>query len=113
MSKHVVHCKKDKFDVYIGRPSKWGNPFVLGKDGNRDQVVQKYRDWLYTQPQLMKDLHELKDKVLACWCAPLLCHGHVLAGIANDPYTCSVCGLPVDPLEPNCDHPLLSNKEDK
>lgn len=33
MNKRVVHCKRDKFDVYIGRPGKWGNPFTIGKDG--------------------------------------------------------------------------------
>lgn len=42
----VVHCKKEKYDVYIGRPSKWGNPFIVGADGTRDEVIQKYKDWI-------------------------------------------------------------------
>ena len=74
----VVHCKTDRFDVYIGRRSKWGNPFVIGKDGNRDEVIEKYRDWILAQPELLRDLHELEGKVLGCWCAPKRCHGDVL-----------------------------------
>jgi hypothetical protein len=69
--------------VYIGRPSKWGNPFEIGKDGTREEVVAKYRNWILTQPHLIKDIPELKDKVLGCWCSPNLCHGDVLAGLAN------------------------------
>jgi hypothetical protein len=42
----VVHCRREKYDVYIGRPSKWGNPFVVGRDGNRLEVIKKYRLWL-------------------------------------------------------------------
>ena len=80
----VVHCKKAPYDVYIGRPSKWGNPFVVGRDGNREEVVKKYHDWILTQPQLLKDLHELEGKVLACWCAPKACHGDVLEKLAKE-----------------------------
>ena len=79
----VVHCKKSKYDVYCGRPSKWGNCFEIGKDGNRKQVIEKYRKWLAHNPELLKDIKELKGKVLGCWCAPLLCHCEVLAELAN------------------------------
>ncbi len=79
----VVHCKRDKYDVYIGRPSKWGNPFVIGKDGTREQVIQKYEQWLRTQPALLAALPELKGKVLGCWCSPKPCHGDVLLRLAN------------------------------
>lgn len=44
--KRVVHCKKEPYDVYIGRPSKWGNPFVIGKDGTREEVIAKYAEWI-------------------------------------------------------------------
>lgn len=81
----VVHCKKSKYDIYIGRPSKWGNPYEIGKDGNRKEVIQKYRKYLLSNEQLMNDIHELKGKVLGCWCSPQECHGDVLAEIANDP----------------------------
>lgn len=79
----VAHCKRDKYDVYIGRPSKWGNPFIVGIDGTREEVISKYRVWLCAQPHLLAALHELKGKVLACWCAPLACHGDVLAELAD------------------------------
>lgn len=79
----VVHCKRSTYDIYIGRPSKWGNPFCIGKDGNRAEVIAKYRQWITTQPELLASLHELRGKVLGCWCSPLDCHGHVLAELAD------------------------------
>lgn len=79
----VVHCKKSKFDVYIGRPSIWGNPFEMGKDGTREEVIQKYRDWFLTQPDLQRRIGELKGKTLACWCSPKACHGDVLKEYAD------------------------------
>lgn len=79
----VVHCKRERHDVYIGRPSKWGNPFVIGKDGDRDEVIRKYREWIKTQPELLAALPELKGKALGCWCSPRACHGDVLAELAD------------------------------
>lgn len=71
--------------VYIGRPTKWGNPFLLGKDGSREEVIEKYVLWLKTQPGLVADARkELAGKHLVCWCAPLACHGHVLVKVANE-----------------------------
>jgi len=81
----VVHVKNAKFDVYIGRPSKWGNPFKVGKDGTRQQVIKKYQRYLMNNPTLLAALPELKGKRLGCWCAPLLCHGDVLVKLANSP----------------------------
>lgn len=81
----VVHCKKEPHDVYIGRPSKWGNPFSIGKDGNREQVIEKYKDWIINQPELMKSLPELKDKTLGCWCSPKPCHGDILIELTRNP----------------------------
>jgi len=80
----VVH-KNRPHDVYIGRPSIWGNPFVVGRDGSRLQVIERYRAWLFEhRPDLVtKARTELKGKVLGCWCAPLPCHGDILAEIAN------------------------------
>ena len=74
----VVHCKKEKYDVYIGRPSKWGNPFEIGKDGTRKEVIEKYRKYVLSNKELMNSLHELEGKTLGCWCKPLACHGDVL-----------------------------------
>lgn len=84
---YVVHCKREPFDVYIGRPSKWGNPFILGRDGDRLQVVEKYREYLTAHPELIREaMTELVGKVLGCWCAPQLCHGDVLASLVNEDY---------------------------
>ena len=69
--------------VYIGRPSKWGNPFVIGIHGNRDEVVAKYKEWFQKQPDLIAALPELVGKRLACFCKPFACHGDYLAELAN------------------------------
>ena len=76
-------CKRDAHDVHIGRPSKWGNPFVIGRDGARDDVTARYEAWLLEQPELVAALPELAGKTLGCWCAPRACHGDVLARLAN------------------------------
>jgi hypothetical protein len=81
----VVHCKRPPHDVYIGRPSKWGNPFVIGRDGTRPQVIERYERWLLDQPALLAALPELTGKTLGCWCAPQACHGDVLGRLANQP----------------------------
>ncbi|KAM9966096.1 hypothetical protein ACTFIR_006285 [Dictyostelium discoideum] len=94
----VVHCSKSSYNEYIGRynpkfPStnnyKFGNPFVVGKDGDRNTVVKKYRDWIFSPEQndLFNAAKELKGKILACWCSPLNCHGFVLSEIANSSIT--------------------------
>jgi hypothetical protein len=79
----VVHCKRDRYDVYIGRPSKWGNPYVIGRDGTREQVIAKYRVWVLSRPEFVAALPELRGKTLGCWCAPQPCHGDVLAELAQ------------------------------
>lgn len=77
----VVHCKREPYDVYIGRPSKWGNPFRIGVDGSREEVLQKYREWARHQSL---PLHELRGKTLGCWCHPKPCHGDILMELANE-----------------------------
>jgi hypothetical protein len=69
--------------VYVGRPSRWGNPFEIGKDGDRQMVVTQYRAWLCDQPALMASLNELRGRDLVCWCAPRACHGDILKELAN------------------------------
>lgn len=69
--------------VYIGRPSKWGNPFVIGKHGNREDVIARFRAWIVGQAELMACLHELRGKDLVCFCSPQGCHGDVLKELAN------------------------------
>lgn len=88
MKTTVIHIRDgDDDDVYIGRPFKWGNPFVIGADGTREEVIAKYRAWLYepAQARLRAAIKtELKGKRLACYCAPEACHGDVLAEIADE-----------------------------
>jgi hypothetical protein len=69
--------------VYIGRPSIWGNPFVIGKDGTRDEVIAKFEAHIRRKPDLLGQLHKLADKDVVCWCAPARCHGDVLIRMAN------------------------------
>lgn len=66
------------FDIYIGRGTKWGNPFIEGEHGSRKTVIDMYRRWILRQPELMISLHELKGKTLGCSCKPKPCHGDVL-----------------------------------
>lgn len=104
----TVHCctKQKLFEldpdheVYVGRPSKWGNPFKLRRPADRKLVVQLYEDWVLgkiTKPVLAKrgvkqvkpsftvdDIRrELKGKRLYCWCHPKACHADVLARLAD------------------------------
>ncbi len=75
--------------VYVGRPSALGNPFVIGRDGDRQTVVEKYRRWLWRQLQrgsgeVFEAIHRLAqqaktdDLVLACWCLPEKCHAEII-----------------------------------
>lgn len=74
----VVNRRTSTYDVYIGRGSIWGNQFRIGVHGTRDEVIVKYRNWILKQPHLLSRLHELKGKILGCYCAPKPCHGDVL-----------------------------------
>lgn len=80
----VVNIKCESFDVFIGRPSKWGNPFKIGIDGSRGEVVEKYEEWIRSKPELLKALPELKGKRLGCYCKPLPCHGDVLLKLLKE-----------------------------
>jgi predicted glycosyltransferase involved in capsule biosynthesis len=80
---HLVVTVNQDHDVYIGRGSKWGNPFMIGKDGTREEVIKKFKDYLLSNTKLMEDLEELRGKTLGCFCSPKPCHGHVLAVMAN------------------------------
>jgi hypothetical protein len=82
-TKLVVNLRKEKYDVYIGRGSIFGNPFHIGKDGNREEVIEKYKK--YFEKRIAEDCKfknavlSLKGKVLGCYCKPLKCHGDVIA----------------------------------
>lgn len=106
LESRVVHVRHDPYDVYIGRAmprqgfagSKWGNPFRIGRDGDRAEVLAKYETYLRSRPELMAALPELAGKVLGCWCkVPGFeepCHGDVLVRLAaprivSTPGTCA------------------------
>mgnify|MGYP001590825926 CR=1 FL=1 len=71
----------------MGRPIPLGNPFVIGRDCDREEVMRKYRDFLKTaiqngarsntELQRLKDLNKKGDVILIWWCAPSKCHGHI------------------------------------
>ena len=78
----VVNIYKGKYDKYIGRPSPLGNPFVIGKDGTREEVIEKYAVWLDNKifrGEISDEyLAEYSGKRLGCFCAPQPCHGDVI-----------------------------------
>lgn len=88
VNKKSVYWDIGAYVVYIGRPSLLGNPFHVGKDGTRNEVIEKYRVWLrgeykkrgevYWELVRLAKLSLTSDIALACWCAPLACHGDVV-----------------------------------
>lgn len=97
----VVHFKKEPYDVYIGRPSIFGNPWshlentqAEFKAKNRLEAVENFRDWLkgerFTEVLqnkrkiILDNLPKLKGKILGCWCGNQLCHGDPLAQLADE-----------------------------
>lgn len=70
--------------IYIGRGSLYGNPFIIGKDGDRNAVCDKYEEFVNSNPTLITAIkHNLKGKDLICFCAPQRCHGDFLLKLAN------------------------------
>ena len=88
LNKHHGNIPTDA--IYIGRGSKWGNPFVIGQDGTRLEVIKQYREMLWSYIQsgdvTKEELAELYNKDLVCFCAPAPCHGHVLEKAAEWAY---------------------------
>ncbi len=87
----VVNIKTDKYDIFIGRPSEYGNPFLIGRDGNRDEVCAKYQDYfdhkIATDKNFYAAVMGLKDKTLGCFCKKknkqIKCHGDTIANYLN------------------------------
>ena len=94
----TVVNRRNHFGIgeYIGRPSPLGNPFVIGKDGTREQVIAAYREWLYERipenENVTSELNRLwalskqDDLNLICWCAPKECHGNVIKEVLEEDY---------------------------
>jgi hypothetical protein len=70
---------------YCGRPSPLGNPFVIGRDGTREEVIAKHAAWVETQPQLIPLIKALRGYDLVCFCAPEPCHCDLYLKMANAP----------------------------
>jgi hypothetical protein len=77
-------CSVAKDDVYIGRGSIWGNPYIIGVHGTRDEVLVKYEARIRNSPRHLNKLSELIGKNLVCYCAPLPCHGDVLLKLLEE-----------------------------
>lgn len=89
----VVNKNKESFDVYIGRGSKWGNPYTHKTNTkaefivkSRDEAIKLYREYITVGKgkHLLNDIHELEGKTLGCYCKPKKCHGDVLIDLIND-----------------------------
>ena len=71
--------------VSIGRPSKFGNPFIIGVHGDRNEVCDKFDTYWEQHPELQQAAkEELKGKDLVCFCKPLRCHGDIIIKTANE-----------------------------
>lgn len=80
----VVHFNKEPCDIYVGRPSIYGNPYHIGIDGTREEVIRRHEVYVFSRPELIKKIRqELPGKILGCYCFPLLCHAELLVRIAN------------------------------
>lgn len=86
----VVNKRHEPYNVYIGRGSIWGNPFshlpeskALYRVKTREDAIKQYRDWIMLQPELLGKLPDLAGKRLGCYCAPLSCHGDVIADLVE------------------------------
>jgi len=90
MKNLVVHCKRKSYDIYIGRPSIWGNPYshkegtlAKFKVSTLEDSIIKYKEYILNNKLLMSKLPELKNKILGCWCSPNPCHGDILVELVN------------------------------
>lgn len=89
----VGHVKSNSEGVYCGRKwgkypdSLWGNPWHIGKDGTRDEVIERFSKYFHARLKIDKDFQEkteeLRGKTLLCWCKPKRCHCDVIAEYLN------------------------------
>jgi len=85
----VVNIRKEPYDVCIMRPSIYGNPFAIGRDGTREEVIEKFRIYFYER--IKRDeafsvaVVKLRDQRIGCCCAPLPCHGDIYAEFLDNP----------------------------
>lgn len=87
MTTTVVNLRhEDAYDVYIGRPGEFGNPYTVQTYG-REKAIELYRKHFYArlqrEPAFKAQVHALKGKVLGCFCKPEACHGDIIAQYLN------------------------------
>lgn len=117
----MVNKRNERYDVYIGRGSKWGNPFSHKPSkfadiitvATREEAVYEYYKYIIKRPDLIAALHQLKGKKLGCYCAPALCHGHILAHMINPyvgqkPFSAAAAAI-ADPLVNRAMNRLLNS----
>ena len=76
--------KTDNYDIFIGRPSKFSNPFIINRDGTRSEVLLKFEEYFKNHPDINDLLKELNNKRIACWCnLAQECHGDIIIKIYN------------------------------
>ncbi len=80
--------RENIYDVYIGRGSIFGNPYVIGVDGSKEQVIARYKEWFkfLLRDRIFKEsVLKLKDKCLGCFCNDYEpCHGDVIIQYLDD-----------------------------
>lgn len=69
--------------IYVDRPSRWGNPYIIGRDGTREEVIEKFKKYILTTRE-GANLSALKGVDLVCWCSPKPCHADILLEKANE-----------------------------
>lgn len=83
----VVNVHKEPYDVCIMRSSILGNPFVIGRDGTREEVVEKFKKYfvhcMLTDSNFRAAVENLRGKKIGCCCSPAACHGDVYAEFLN------------------------------
>lgn len=78
----VVNLRREPYDVYIGRPGPFGNPFVLTGEENRAEVLARFKEWFEKKVRddtvYRERVEALRGKTLGCFCKPKACHGDVI-----------------------------------
>lgn len=85
----------EKWDIRVDRTSLFGNPYLIGRDGDRKEVVQKFKTYflnrMLTDSNFRNRVLALRGRVLGCWCNEGdLCHARIIADFLNEYETDSI-----------------------
>lgn len=89
----ILNAKVDEIPTgarYVGRPTPLGNPFRIGRDGTREEVVRKYEAWFRERIRSNRRFRAIVENLrgvhaLVCWCAPKRCHAEIIASYLEEP----------------------------